>query len=266
MVNALRCRPGRLPGTYRVLPEVTVTSGRARAPSLAVQLVKRFCWRPMVAAVAASVLMAGCALSGGPAGPNLKSTSAKLDGLRVVPRRVTVPAYDRSCRKSHACVFGPAWSDDVDVAGGHDGCSTRDDVLKSQLRQVQVRAGTHGCVVTEGDLVDAYTGDQVHFTKSAADRVEIDHVFPLAASWDFGASGWTLRQRRNFANDPRNLLATSEAVNRAKSDKTPSGWSPPTGGGTCTYARVYVGVAYAYGLAVTTADRRALRAMLKECS
>lgn len=154
----------------------------------------------------------------------------------------------------------------MDVAGGHDGCSTRDGILKSQLKQVHVRAGTHGCVVVEGDLVDPYTGDQVHFTKSAADQVEIDHVFPLAASWDFGASGWTLQQRRNFANDPRNLLATSEAVNRAKSDKTPGGWSPPTSRGRCTYAQVYVDVADTYRLAVTTADRRALRAMLRDCS
>lgn len=233
---------------------------------MTVDLVARFVRRIIVALSTSVLLVAGCAWAGGAADDQDQgSASAELDGLQVVARRVAVPGYDRSCRAGHGCVFGAAWSDDVEVAGGHDGCSTRDGVLKSQLSQVQVKDGTHGCVVLEGDLVDPYTGDRVHFAKSTADRVEIDHVFALAASWDLGASSWSLQRRRNFANDPRNLLATKAAVNRGKSDKTPSGWTPPTKSGRCTYARIYVDVADAYRLAVTSGDRRALRAMLRDC-
>lgn len=186
-------------------------------------------------------------------------------GVVVVDRRPDVPGYDRSCTRGHGCVFGPAWSDNVDVRLGRDGCGTRDGVLKEQLTQVVTKAGTGGCVVTSGVLRDPYTGVSVTFAKSRAFEVPVDHVYPLAAAWDLGAARWPEDRRRDFANDPRNLLATTRGVNSAKGDATPGEWLPPTRDGRCTYARAYLVVAEVYSLPVTRADLAALTRSLSGC-
>jgi len=57
-------------------------------------------------------------------------------------------------------------SDDVDVAGGHDGCDTRNQVLHSAMSAVTTKPGTHGCVVMSGALSYPYTGATIVFTKA----------------------------------------------------------------------------------------------------
>ena len=187
--------------------------------------------------------------------------AAPLPGLVVVEvAPPEIAGYDRSCRRGHACVFGSAWSDDVDVDGGHDGCDTRNGILARQLEQVTFRPGTHDCVVAAGQLVDPYSGEVV-----ALPDVQIDHVFPLAAAWSRGAANWSLQQRKNFANDPRNLLAVSASVNRAKSDKLPGRWTPSSAAGRCAYAAHFVEVAAVYHLTITKAENNALAQLLTGC-
>jgi len=190
---------------------------------------------------------------------------ATLEQLVVVSSRVRADGFDRSCKAGHGCVFGSAWSDDVDVDGGHNGCSTRDDVLRRDMSSVSTKPGTHGCVVMAGILHDPYTGQVIEFTKATAGAVNIDHVFPLAAAWDLGAAGWSLKQRQDFANDPRNLLAVSASANAAKGDRTPGDWSPAVPAGRCLYAQRYIDTAAAYRLPVTTQDKAALREALQQC-
>ena len=106
-----------------------------------------------------------------------------LDALAVVQLAPEV-AYDRTTD------FGPAWAD-VD----HNGCGTRDDVLRRDLTAVRTRPGTHGCVVVAGLLDDPYTGTQLAFSKSQADAIQIDHLIPLHAAWMLGAWQWTPERR-----------------------------------------------------------------------
>lgn len=201
-----------------------------------------------------------------------------LNGLQV-KARVKDAAYDRSCSPGHACSFGPAWTDDQTAPDGHNGCGTRDDVLRKQLDGPALKAGSR-CVVVSGTLLaDPYTGARVEFTKAAADVVQIDHVYPLALAFDMGASGWSLDKRQAFANDTAlNLLAVSGPVNNFKSDKTASEWLSavqPAGKSTqltmtdpgrrCAFAAKYVGVAAAYGLPVTPSDKTALAAAFAAC-
>lgn len=236
-----------------VATTVSVTAVAEAAPSI--DMRRHRSGRSILATVVAivSLLAAGHTLtrtsvdSGAPHAEASPSAPG-IEGLRTVPARASVPGYDRSCGAGHACVFGPAWSDDVDVAGGHDGCDTRNQILHASMSAVTTKAGTHGCVVLTGTLKDPYSGTVVTFTKADAGQVAIDHVYPLAAAWDFGASSWTVQQRRNFANDPRNLLATTRAINSAKSDKTPQSWAPSSPEGRCLYASRYTAVATAYGL------------------
>src|SRR5690606_23495919 len=197
--------------------------------------------------------------------PSTTDAPVALEGVvDVVAARPSVPGYDRDCGRGHGCVFGPAWSDDVDAPGGHNGCDTRNDILRRDLHDVVIKSGTPGCVVLTGSLADPYTGDELAFdrTRDAA-GVQIDHVFPLAAAWDHGAAAWDSERRRRFANDPLNLLATTGSVNQSKGDSTPGQWMP--GHERCRYARAYVAVAGRYGLTVSRGGAAALSEALDGC-
>lgn len=165
-----------------------------------------------------------------------------------------VPGYERGCSPGQGCVFGPAWSDDVTVRLGHNGCDTRNDLLNETLTNRTHREGTHGCVVLSGDFLDPYTGQRVHFEKAQAYQVQIDHVFPLAVAWQRGAATWTLDQRRNFANDPDNLVVTTAAANQSKGGRTPASWLPETQTGKCLLISRFTEIARTYRLTITRAE------------
>ena len=184
--------------------------------------------------------------------------------VQVVDHRVTVPGYDRSCSAGDGCVFGPAWSDDVRVEGGRNGCDTRNDILRRDLEQVELKDDTQGCVVLTGILIDPYTGQTVQFDRHLnGSEVHIDHIVPLAAAWDHGAWAWDEERRRDFANDPRNLVATTAAANQGKGDKMPHQWWPQVG--ECQYATAVLDVTLAYDLTLTQADLHIITTTLKDC-
>ena len=198
---------------------------------------------------------------------------AALSALPVAPA-VPLAGYDRGCGPGQGCVFGPAWSDDVGVAGGHNGCDTRNDLLNRDLQAGQV-GGTPvpkryrepgRCVVVEGVLDDPYTGRTIHFTKERAEAVQIDHVVALAAAWRTGAASWDPQRRVDFANDPRNLLVVDGPTNQSKGDSTADEWLPPNSSYHCEYVRIVITVKSQYGLAVTAAEQGALRTLLDRCA
>ena len=157
--------------------------------------------------------------------------------------------------------FGQAWSDDVDVEYGRNGCDTRNDVLLHSLSEVEVRPGTSGCVVVAGRLdPEPYTGEERTFTKAKAYELQVDHVFSLAAAWDAGAWSWSEDERRDFANDPLNLVLADGPLNQAKGASTPAEWLPPAPAGRCPYVQRFAAVAVKYHLVVTSADRDAIGA------
>ncbi|MFI5720809.1 HNH endonuclease family protein [Nocardia sp. NPDC051750] len=215
-------------------------------------------------------LLGGCALVDGyrpaPGSPGRAQLEQLLAAVRVVPERPHTRGYERDCGAGQGCVFGPAWSDDHDGPGGHDGCDTRNNVLARQLTDIGFRPGTRGCVVQSGTLADPYTGTRLVFTRQNAQQVPVDHIYPLAAAWDMGAAAWPAAQRIRFANDiDYNLQATDRATNTAKSDSTPSEWLPPSRPGHCYYAGKYLTVALRYQLPVTGADHAALRKIAARC-
>lgn len=183
----------------------------------------------------------------------------------VVDARPSEPGYDRDCGTGHGCVFGPAWTDDTDMAYGHNGCGTRDDVLRRDLRDLVLKPDTNGCVVLGGLLADPYTGRRIDFDKATAYEVAVDHVVPLARAWDLGASSWPLARRVEFANDPRNLLAVDGPANSTKSDQGPGEWLPINGSFRCAYVAQFLSVSIAYDLPVTAADHKAARLIARTC-
>ncbi|MGW2664558.1 HNH endonuclease family protein [Nocardia tengchongensis] len=226
-------------------------------------------WTSLVGTVVILFTVLGCGTVGqetpAPGSPTRAQLERLLADVISVPHRPRPGGYQRGCGGGQGCVFGPAWTDDHDGPGGHDGCDSRNTVLARQLTAVSFRPGDT-CVVVAGALDDPYTGRRIAFARAAAKAVQIDHVYPLAAAWDLGASGWPPARRVRFANDvDYNLLAVDGKTNQDKGDRTPADWLPPARANRCFYAGKYLTAANRYGLPVTAADRSALAGVARGC-
>ncbi|AWB82065.1 hypothetical protein C3B44_06615 [Corynebacterium yudongzhengii] len=160
--------------------------------------------------------------------------------------------------------FGQAWSDDVGVEYGRNGCDTRNDILRRDLKDPVIRDGTFGCLVEEGVLYDPYTAEEIEFARGGGD-VEIDHVVALGDAWAKGAQQLDETERRDFANDPLNLQAVGTSVNRQKGAGDAATWLPPNKNYRCTYAQRQIEVKHRYELWVTAAEAEALDRELGRC-
>jgi hypothetical protein len=212
------------------------------------------------AAAAEQIPAASTALPGG-AAPRVDELIA---GLTVVDQLPAVAGYDRDCGKGKGCVFGTSWTDNYTGPDSHNGCDTRNDVLRSQLTDVRSKPNTHDCKVISGTLNDAYTGTTIAFSTEKPSAVQVDHVYPLSRSWRAGAANWSPEQRVAFANDTAsNLIASEGKANQSKSDQGPDTWLPPNATFRCEYGQKYLAVAAKYHLAVTVGDVDAAR---RECT
>ncbi|MFC0315826.1 DUF1524 domain-containing protein [Gordonia phosphorivorans] len=189
-------------------------------------------------------------------------SSAALASLAEIPVKGRAPktGYSRD-------LFGQRWSDDVDVEFGHNGCDTRNDILRRDLTQTALKAGTRDCVVVSGTLTDPYTGKTIDFVRgsSSSSAVQIDHVVALSDAWQKGAQQLSSDERRNFANDPRNLLAVDGPTNQRKGDGDAATWLPPNRAYRCTYVARQIEVKAAYRLWVTQAEKNAMTRLLTDC-
>lgn len=167
--------------------------------------------------------------------PGLPALAELLPHITQVPQRPRVLGYERH-------LFGTGWAPAA-------GCTVREATLADAGGRLD------NCRVTGGTGTDPYTGDPINLGR----QVEIDHILPLSAAWDLGAHRWDTARREAFANDPRNLVATSRAANREKSDHLPTGWLPADDGAHCWYARRLALVAITWELPLPTADLQAMR-------
>ncbi|OKH81387.1 hypothetical protein EB73_29190 [Mycobacterium sp. SWH-M3] len=204
------------------------------------------------AAIAAAITLGGPDDHIGNAEPTLAPATAGsaadlLGQVSVVDEIPEVAGYERSCGKGKGCVFGPAWNDPLD----HSGCDTRNRLLRNSLHGIEFKPGTKDCKVIAGRLdPDPYTGQVVDLK-----HIAVDHVVPLKAAWNAGASNWDPQQRRIFANDMTELIAVSSSANSSKGDSTLAEWLPQVG--KCTYTVRYLTVAVKYHLPITVKDHAA---------
>lgn len=161
--------------------------------------------------------------------------------------------------------FGEPWSDDVSVEFGHNGCNTRDDILRRDLAHLVVRPGT--CFAQSGTLHDPYSGRAIAFVRGpeTSSAVQIDHVVSLSDAWYKGARDWDDQRRRDFANDPRNLLAVDGKANFDKAFRDAASWLPPNVAFRCEFVARQVAVKVAYGLSVSAKEKRAIVDLLAAC-
>ncbi|WP_198668488.1 HNH endonuclease family protein [Streptomyces triticisoli] len=154
--------------------------------------------------------------------------------------------------------FGSAWADT-----DSNGCGTRDDILKRDLKEVRFTDGT--CKVSHGVLrPDPYTGKEITFQRGRS-QVDIDHVVALSDAWQKGAAYWDASKRIALANDPLNLLAVEASANRSKGDGDTATWLPPDKSYRCTYVAAQVAVKKKYELWVTAAEKAAMKKVLSTC-
>ena len=243
----------------------------------------------VVAALAAPSFVAGCGLAPSWPGAAVPHTATRVERHTTTsspaPSPVAgtltagqvhvalatlaaLPVKGRAPKTGYArAAFGPAWSDDVDVEGGHNGCDTRNDVLRRDLTAELLKPGTHGCVVLSGTLADPYTGHTIVFARgrSSSSKVQIDHVVALGDAWVTGAQQLTPTQRTTLANDPLNLLAVDGPTNSAKGDADAASWLPPNKAFRCTYVARQVAVKQRYHLWVTPAERAQIARILSSC-
>jgi hypothetical protein len=173
----------------------------------------------------------------------------------TVKGRAPKTGYDRD-------QFGQAWLDT-----DRNGCDTRNDVLRRDLTNLVLKAGTHGCLVLRGTLNDPYTGKRIAFVRGEAtsSAVQIDHVVALADAWQKGAQQWAPDRRAAFANDPLNLLAVDGPTNGRKGAGDTATWLPPNTSYRCAYVARQVAVKVKYRLWATAAERDAMVRVLTPC-
>ncbi|MEE1735500.1 HNH endonuclease family protein [Streptomyces sp. BE147] len=143
-----------------------------------------------------------------------------------------------------------------------DGCSTRSEVLLSEA-VVKPEQGAR-CALTGGEWMSYY--DEV--TVTAAGKLDIDHLVPLAEAWDSGASKWDADRRMRYANDlgaERSLVAVTAKTNRSKSDKDPAQWLPPAASAQCTYGADWVATKLRWKLTADNKERAALESLADGC-
>jgi hypothetical protein len=195
----------------------------------------------------------GVPARGEPERPTRGSALAQL-GTLAVKGRAPMTGYERER-------FGQAWAD-VD----RNGCDTRNDILRRDLRDLVARPGTRECVIQSGRLTpDPYTGKDIAFERGGASEVDIDHVVALANAWVTGAQYWAEPKRIALANDRANLLAVDSSANRQKGAGDAATWLPARKSYRCAYVARQVAVKAKYDLWVTPAERDAIARVLGDC-
>jgi hypothetical protein len=146
----------------------------------------------------------------------------------------------------------PHWID-----ADRDGCDTRSEIVERDAVAGTAVRNKRGCVVGAA-VNDPYSGTRITEDPGPKTSVDIDHVVALGDAWKSGAAYWTDAKRRDFANDPMNLLAVSASQNRQKSDSNAASWLPANKAFRCEYVSRQVSVKKKYHLSVTPAERDAI--------
>ena len=171
----------------------------------------------------------------------------------------TLEVKGRAAKTGYARTqFGNGWD-----RGAH-GCDMRNTILQRDLTEVET---DENCKVQRGILHDAYTGKEIAFVRAQASSadVQIGHVVALSNAWQTGAQLLSPEERREFANDPLNLLAVDGLANQQKGDGDAATWLPANRGFRCSYVARQIAVKQRYMLWVTPAEKDAMARVLGTC-
>jgi hypothetical protein len=130
------------------------------------------------------------------------------------------------------------------IDADHDCQDTRNEILIRDSQKPVTFKTSRQCEVASGHWIGPYTGRQyLH-----PGNMDIDHIVPLGHAYQAGGANWTKEQKKAFANDYDNLLATDAGTNRSKGDKAPNEWMPPRKEYYCDYISRWTTIKAKYGL------------------
>ena len=176
-------------------------------------------------------------------------SAAQASTLRA---SVTAPPAEHG--KYKRSEFGHGWDD-----SDGDCQNSRAEALTATSTTSVRFADAKRCRVVTGRWISPFTGKVI---QNAGDT-DIDHVVPLAWSWDRGAGQWSRGKREKFANDPVNLWPVEASLNRSKGAKGPDDWLPPAG--QCGYVARFFRIVKMYQLTPTTEETNWVRSFLANC-
>lgn len=146
----------------------------------------------------------------------------------------------------------PHWTDD-----DNDCQDTRAEILIRDNVGLLKYKRNKPCNVTWGKWVCPYTGKEL----AKASDLDIDHVVPLAHAHKTGGANWSKEKKREFANDPMNLLAVGDSTNKVKGDQAPDEWKPPLKSYWPVYAKKWRAVKKKYQFYISPREEAALQEM-----
>ena len=152
------------------------------------------------------------------------------------------------------------WRHWIDEDG--DCQNTRAEILISQSQVSVEFATSRDCRVIKGSWIGRLTGVLL----SDASDVDIDHVIPLSYAHGHGGFSWSPSKKKQFANDPLNLIPTYDIENRRKSDKGPSEYLPSDKDLACAYIKRWQAIRIKYDLNIAPDDKVIIRDMISTTS
>lgn len=200
-------------------------------------------WYERTKAYQAYKSVEACLESGGELPKGLALASLKADKSESK----AVQKYERSA-------FGHGWDD----ADGDCQDSRAEALIATSSTPVRF-ASDKRCRVVTGRWISPFTGKVIQ----NASKIEIDHVVPLAWSWDRGAGQWSEDRRKRFANDMINLWPVEASLNQSKGAFGPNDWLPPHG--QCGYVARFTRIVKKYKLEPSPAESTWVQSFLESC-
>ncbi|MGK5629150.1 GmrSD restriction endonuclease domain-containing protein [Streptomyces sp. URMC 123] len=209
-----------------------------------------------MAVVAAAAAILGAALpASGATAPGAVAVGRAVAGVPLQEAIAALPVEEEHREGYHrAREFGD-WID-----ADKDGCNTRAEVLLEEA--VQAPTVTGRCTLSGGLWYSYYDNEY------PSERIDIDHLVPLAEAWDSGAWRWDHQRRVAYANNleaAHHLVAVTARSNRQKADKDPAQWMPPYEPATCRYLTEWVMVKRDNHLSVDEREKQVLTDLARTC-
>jgi hypothetical protein len=123
--------------------------------------------------------------------------------------------------------------------------NTRQEILISRSED-PVILNKKGCVVKRGKWRDYYFDEIL----TLANQVDVDHLVPLKHAHVMGGEKWSKIEKKQFANDPENLVLTNKIYNRKKGAKSISEWLPLDRTYACKYIADWMKIKKKYHLII----------------
>lgn len=172
-------------------------------------------------------------------------------GKLAVRERLSNDNYERS-------EFGSGWRT-------IQGCDMRNRILQRDL--VNTEVDEDNCTVLSGTLeIDPYTGTRIDFIRGVgtSSAIHIEHVVAVSDAWGKGAQSLPHEERREFYNDPLNLIAVDGPANMQKGDADASEWLPRPEY-KCRYIARQIAVKLRYELWITQSEKNVMSDVLTTC-